>query len=511
MSPPCAPNAASLPGTPLYDAAALRAIEAAAIAAEGGDAGALMARAGLAAWCLLQARWPSARRIVVACGPGNNGGDGYVLARHALLAGCDVRVVRLDAHAPRTGIARAACAAYVEAGGQVAAFDGGRLSSADLVVDAVFGIGLSRAPDADAAALIAAIDAAVAPVLALDVPSGLDAGRGSAPGVALHADVTLQFLAVHIGLQTGDGPDHAGDLALDTLGIDPAHVAAAGAGVARRIDAGDLAHWLRPRPRNSHKGASGRVLCVGGDHGMGGAVMLAAEAALRTGAGLVSVATQAAHVAPLLVRCPEAMASRIDNASALAHLLEAADVVALGPGLGRGAWGHGLHDEVLGSGRPLVLDADALNLLAAAPRALPPGTVLTPHPGEAARLLGTATAEIQRDRPAAVRRLAADTGAVVVLKGAGTLVCAPGGTPWLVAAGNPGMATGGMGDALTGTIAALRAQGLDGESAAACGALLHGAAGDVAACTGGERGLLPVDLIAALRPLANPASPERGR
>ncbi|UNK43528.1 NAD(P)H-hydrate dehydratase [Luteimonas sp. S4-F44] len=508
MSPPCASTAASMPGTLLYDAAALRALETAAIAAEGGDAGVLMARAGQAAWRLMQQRWPQVRTLVVVCGPGNNGGDGYVLARHAQSAGCEVQVVRLDTHAPRTDLARAACAAFVEAGGRIATFGGGPLPSAGLVVDAVFGIGLSRAPQADAAALIAAIDAAPAPVLALDVPSGLDGDRGSVPGVAVHAEVTLQFLAARVGLQTGDGPDHAGELALDTLGVDPALMAAAGPGVARRIEAGDLAHWLRPRPRNSHKGISGRVLVVGGDHGMGGAVMLATEAALRAGAGLVSVATQAAHVAPLLVRSPEAMARRIDNTSTLAHLLDAADVVALGPGLGRGAWGHGVYDEVLGSGRPLVLDADALRLLAAMPRALPPGTVLTPHPGEAGRLLGAAAADIQRDRPAAVRRLAAQTGAVVVLKGAGTLVCAPGGTPWLIAAGNPGMATGGMGDALTGVIAALRAQGLDPESAAACGALLHAAAGDVAARSGGERGLLPVDLVAALRPLANPAPRE---
>ncbi|MEN5115759.1 NAD(P)H-hydrate dehydratase [Luteimonas sp. TWI662] len=500
-----------MPGTLLYDAAGVRALETAAIAAEGGDAGVLMARAGLAAWRLLQRRWPQVRTLVVVCGPGNNGGDGYVLARHAQSAGCEVQVVRLDTHAPRTALSRSACAAFVEAGGRIATFAGGPLPSAGLVVDALFGIGLSRAPDADAAALIAAIEATPAPVLALDVPSGLDGDRGSAPGVAVHAQVTLQFLAARVGLQTGDGPDHAGELVLDALDVDPGVMAAAGPGVARRIEAGDLAHWLRPRLRNSHKGTSGRVLCVGGDHGMGGAVMLATEAALRAGAGLVSVATQAAHVAPLLVRCPEAMVRRIDNASTLAHLLQAADVVALGPGLGRGAWGHGVYDEVLGSGRSLVLDADALSLLAAMPRALPPGTVLTPHPGEAGRLLGATTVDVQRDRPAAVRRLAAQTGAVVVLKGAGTLICAPDGMPWLVAAGNPGMATGGMGDALTGVIAALRGQGLDPESAAACGALLHAAAGDVAARSGGERGLLPVDLIAALRPLANPTFLETWR
>jgi len=494
-----------LPGTPLYDAAALRVIEAAALAHKG-DATTLMQRAGLAGWRTLLAHWPQARRIVVVCGPGNNGGDGYVLATQALASERDAVVVRLVSHAPRTDAAKAMCAAFETAGGRILAFDGA-LPAGDIVVDAVFGIGLSRAPDDATTALIDAINAAGVPVLALDTPSGLSGDRGSEDGVAVRATRTLQFLAPQIGLQTGDGPDHAGALSLDTLGVDP-HCFADAQANARRIDAHDLAHWLRPRPRNAHKGSHGRVLCIGGDHGTGGAVLLAAGAALRAGAGLVEVATQGVHVAPLLARWPEAMVRRTDNVSALAGALDAADVIALGPGLGQGSWGHALFDETLdaacAAGTPLVLDADALNLLAARPRALPAGAVLTPHPGEAARLLEVDTAAIQRDRPAAVRALAARWNAVVVLKGAGTLVCAPGGLPWLVAAGNPGMATGGMGDVLTGVIAALRAQGLDAEHAAACGALLHAVAGDTAAHTSGERGLLPGDLIDVLRACANP-------
>ncbi|MGO3126749.1 MAG: NAD(P)H-hydrate dehydratase [Luteimonas sp.] len=507
MSAPCATSAprASLPGIPLYDAAALRAIEAAALA-HASDATTLMQQAGQAGWRALLAHWPQARRIVVVCGPGNNGGDGYVLATQALASGRDAVVVRLVSHAPRTDAAQAMCAAFEVAGGRILAFDGA-LPAADIVVDAVFGIGLSRAPDDATAALIDAINTAGVPVLALDTPSGLSGDRGSADGVAVRATRTLQFLAPQIGLQTGDGPDHAGALSLDTLGVDARGFVDVQA-QARRIDAHDLAHWLRPRPRNAHKGCHGRVLCIGGDHGTGGAVLLAVGAALRAGAGLVEVATQGAHVAPLLARWPEAMVRRTDNVSALAGALDAADVIALGPGLGQGSWGHALFDETLdaasAAGTPLVLDADALNLLAARPRACPAGAVLTPHPGEAARLLDLDTAAIQRDRPAAVRALAARWKAVVVLKGAGTLVCAPGGLPWLIAAGNPGMATGGMGDVLTGVIAALRAQGLDAEHAAACGALLHAVAGDTAARTAGERGLLPGDLIDVLRACANP-------
>lgn len=501
MSAPCATTAAAAPGTLLYDAEALRAIETAALA-DVDDPGALMARAGQAGWRSVLAHWPQARRLLVVCGPGNNGGDGFVLARHALESGREVQVVRLGTDAPRTPPAQAACAAFLAAGGEVSDFDAD-LPPADLVVDALYGIGLARAAEGEAAELIRAINASGAPVFALDVPSGFDASRGSAPGPAVHATRTLQFLAAHVGLQTGDGGDHAGELSLDALGVGPAACAAATPS-ARRVSVGDLAHWLQPRARNSHKGASGRVLCVGGDHGFGGAVLLTAEAALRTGAGLVNVATREAHIAPLLARCPEIMASAVGTDAALAGLLEAADVVALGPGLGRGAWAHGLYADVLDAAPALVLDADALNLLAGAPRALPVGTILTPHPGEAARLLACTTADVQRDRPAAVRALAARWSAVVVLKGAGTLVAAPGATPWLIAAGNPGMATGGMGDLLTGVIAALRAQGLAPEDAAVCGALLHGAAGDAAARERGERGLRPTDLFTALHALANP-------
>jgi len=230
--------------------------------------------------------------------------------------------------------------------------------------------------------------------------------------------------------------------------------------------------------------------------------MLASEAALRSGAGLVSVATRAPHVTPLLARCPEAMAHAIEDGAALAPLLRRAGVVALGPGLGQDDWAQGLWRLALAANLPLVLDADALNLLAQAPRALPEA-VLTPHPGEAARLLGLTTVEVQGDRFAAAAALAERYQATVVLKGAGSIVAAPGRTPRVIAAGNPGMAVGGMGDLLTGVIAALRAQGHDPFEAASLGALLHAAAGDRAA-DAGQRGLLPSDLLPALRHLANP-------
>ena len=487
---------------PLYAPDQLRELEARGTADCGGDAFALMARAGQAAWRCLSRHWPTAARIVVACGPGNNGGDGYVLARHALEAGRDVRVLRLDAQAPATPLAQRACEEFAAAGGRIADFDGG-IGEAELVVDALFGIGLSRAPDEATSALVDAINAHPAPVLALDVPSGIDARSGHAPGVAVVADRTLQFIARHRGLRTGVALEHCGSLELAPLDIDEAAFAGiAPAAQACRADA--LPAFFPLRPHDSHKGRNGHVLCIGGDHGGGGAVLLAASAALRCGAGLASVATREMHVAPILSARPEAMAHALEDPAALPALLERAGVVAIGPGLGQGDWGRALLDAVLACDRPRVLDADALNLLAESGRRAGAGDVATPHPGEAARLLGVDTAQVQADRFAAAAALQARLGCTVVLKGAGSIVASASELPAVICAGNPGMAVGGMGDLLTGCIAALLAQGMPAREAAIAGALLHAAAGDAAARDDGERGLLPSDLLPWLRRLANP-------
>ena len=494
---------AALPAAkPLYDTGAVGVVEAQAASALGGDAFELMRRAGLSAWRFLLQHWPSAQRIVVACGPGNNGGDGYVLARHARESGREVRVLRLGGHEPRSPLARHACADFERSGGRVATF-AGEMPAGDLVVDALFGIGFQRAPDAELEAFIAAINRCGPDVLALDVPSGVDASRASVTGGAVRAARTLQFIAEHAGLRTGGVLECTGCLAL--AGLDVPRTAFAGVvPAAQLLEADMLPAMLPPRRRNAHKGESGHVLVVGGDEGMGGASMLAAEAALRTGAGLVSVATRPQHVTALLTRRPELMARGVDHATALAPLLSVADACAVGPGLGRGDWGEALLSAALATGRSLVLDADALNSIAAKPRALPADAIITPHPGEAARLLGVLASDVQSDRYTAARLLCENLGCVVVLKGAGTLVAAPGQTVRVIAAGNPGMAVGGMGDALTGTIASLRAQGFEPFDAAATGALLHAAAGDAAAAAGGERGLLPSDLVDALRRCVNP-------
>lgn len=493
------PEAETASEIELFDAAALRAVEARAAAASG-DAFELMRRAGQAAWRTVLEHWPHASRIVVVCGPGNNGGDGFVFATHALRSGRAVQVVQLPGHEPRREPARQAFDGFVEAGGDVRPFEG-RLPPGELVVDALFGIGLARALDAAAAALVDAINAQDAPVFALDVPSGIDADRGSAAGAAVRATRTLEFLGCKPGLRTGAALDHTGSLTLATLecgdafnGVDP---------VAGLLLPPALARWLHARPRDTHKGRHGRVLCIGGDEGSGGAIMLCAQAALRCGAGLVDVVTRSAHVAAMLARLPEAMVRGIDDAREADGRIGMADVIALGPGLGQGDWGRTLLASAVAAGVPLVLDADALNLIAQQPVALPPDSILTPHPGEAARLLDTTISEVQRDRYASAAALARRHACTVVLKGAGSVVAGTGHRARVIGAGNPGMAVGGMGDVLTGVIAALRAQGLDAPSAAACGALLHAAAGDAAAMDG-ERGLLPSDLMSHLRRLANP-------
>lgn len=489
-----------MPGTSLLlDSAALRGVEARAAAALG-DPFELMRRAGQAAWRELLEHWPKAQRIVVVCGPGNNGGDGYVLARHALMSGRQVEVLRLAQHEPRSELAARACTDYEAAFGRVRTLEG-TFPQAELVVDAIFGLRLSRAPDADAAALIDAINSQHAPVFSLDAPSGVDCDKGGVPGKAVFATRTLEFIARKPGLHTGAALDHVGTTALASLDLAPQYIDEATT-AGELLEAVQLVRWLLPRSRNSHKGSNGRVLCVGGDFGGGGAILLSAEAALRCGAGLVDVATRSAHVTALLSRIPEALAHAIDDAASAETLIEKADVVAVGPGLGQGDWGQALHRYCAGSGKPMVLDADALNLLASSPNPLSQHTVITPHPGEAARLLDSSAAKVQGDRYAAASQLASRYRCTVVLKGAGTIIVAPDRLPRVIGAGNPGMATGGMGDVLTGTIAALRAQGLPAFEAASAGALLHAAAGDAAA-DNGERGLLPSDLMPWLRRFAN--------
>ena len=466
----------------------------------------LMARAGLAAWRLLLDRWPQAQRIGIVCGPGNNGGDGYVLAELARSSGRHVFVLRLSDEV-KVGAARRAAEAYLQAGGEAATFIvDDALPQADVWVDALFGIGLHRALEGAAADIVAALNQnRTSPMLALDVPSGVDADTGHHDGLAVRATVTLSFIAGTPGLYTGRRRESVGEVVIDTLGI-AEHVFDDLEPAVRVASPDALALWLKPRMRNAHKGAFGTVLCIGGDHGTGGAIALCAEAAHRAGAGMVSAATRAEHVPMMLSRRPECMVRAAGSATELEPMLDRCTVVAIGPGLGCGTWGEALLTAALAKRLPTVIDADGLNLLSKSSKTQEMA-VLTPHPGEAARLLKTTVAEIERDRIASAQRLAEQYGCVVVWKGAGSIVAMPGEIPVLIDAGNPGMAAGGMGDVLTGVIAAMLAQfGGSHFEATICGVLLHAAAGDAAARDGGERGLLPSDLFPHLRRLANPVS-----
>lgn len=496
---------------PLFSSDQARAIDRDAQRALGLSEYALMQRAGAAAWRALLQHWPQAQRIGIACGPGNNGGDGSVLARLARASGRDVVVLRLANNAPRTDAARQAFAGWESDGGAVHEFTGApglaELPQVDLWVDALFGIGLARAPEGAVRSLIEAINSAGVDVFALDVPSGVDADTGHVPGVAIRAARTLGFIVNKRGLHTGAALEHVGLLHSDALGVSKTTIAAQPP-IARSVRTSALATWLPARRRNSNKGEYGHLLCVGGEHGTGGAIALTAEAALRTGAGLVSVATRAANVSMLLGRRPELMvhgvdAHAIEDLAGFKALCERASVLAVGPGLGKGAWGRALLAAALDANKPLVLDADALNLVAESPLELR-DAIITPHPGEAARLLGIDIAHVQADRFAAAQSLAVRYDCCVVLKGAGSVIAAPDAVPVVIAAGNPGMAAGGMGDVLTGVIGALRAQHLSAFDAAVCGALMHALAGDAAAGKGGERGLLASDLFANLRRFANP-------
>lgn len=484
----------------LYSAQQIRELDRAAMA--GGISGhTLMQRAAYASWQILQQTKPKVRRIDIVCGSGNNGGDGYEIARLAYGVGRDVRVWQVGEPAA-AGDALAARKAWLSAGGTVQVLQPDSLKKAEIVVDALLGVGLSRAISGDLAEAIASINQARgdgAWVLSIDVPSGLDATSGRTWGYAVRADMTITFIDQKVGLYTGDGVDCAGQIVLDTLRI-PQQVYGDMEPLAKLQDVTDLKAWLPSRSRNTHKGSHGHVLLIGGDTGMAGAALLTAQASLRAGAGLVTLATRGSHTAALTAAQPEIMCRRAETIDELNPLLKQATVVAIGPGLGQGSWARLLLARVLLLDLPLVVDADALNILAEAP-VMRDRWVLTPHPGEAARMLATTTTEIQSNRPAAVAELQRRYGGTVVLKGAGTLI--QGHKLALCPYGNPGMAVGGMGDVLTGVIAACIAQGLSLERAANAGVLAHALAGDLAAA-GGMRGLLPTDLLAELRQVVNP-------
>jgi hydroxyethylthiazole kinase-like uncharacterized protein yjeF len=485
--------------TPIYLTADVRAMEAAAPP----NPPSLMERAGLAAAEVARdLSGGTGKSVLVVAGPGNNGGDAFVLARHLKQWYFKVTVVFTGEESKLSADAKAAMRAWREAGNAVsqtlpAAHDWG------LVVDGLFGIGLERDVSGRYAEWINAANGLGAPILALDLPSGLHSDTGRVMGCAIRATHTVTFIALKPGLLTLDGPDYCGELHLRTLGLDPQKLRPAqGFLVGREV----LAGALRPRARNSHKGDYGSVGVIGGDHGMVGAALLAGQAALKLGTGRVYVGLLARDAPLLDAEQPELMLRNADEVLKLGNL----SCLAVGPGLGQmpgAAFYLGLAVDSL---LPLVLDADALNLIAVDARLgerlkkRRAATLLTPHPAEAARLLATATGTVQEDRVGAARTLAAKFNCLVALKGAGTVCSAPDGIWHINTSGNPGMASAGMGDVLTGMIAALLSQGAEPRAALLAGVYLHGAAADCAVAGGaGPIGLTATETITAARTLLN--------
>ncbi|OUS15615.1 bifunctional ADP-dependent (S)-NAD(P)H-hydrate dehydratase/NAD(P)H-hydrate epimerase [Gammaproteobacteria bacterium 50_400_T64] len=514
----------------LYTASAVRELDRRAIEDEGIPGIVLMKRAGREAFEALLARWPEPEKITVFCGGGNNGGDGYIMAGLAQQQLIPVEIIQLADEQKLSGDAKRAWAFANDAGVMMQSWQNYASSGAELargvVVDALLGTGISGEVRADYRAAIAHINQSGLPVLAADIPSGLCSDTGAVLGIAVEAAMTVTFIGVKVGLLTGRGPALVGELQYRDLDV-PAIVYEDSADdsvgnpmapAAQRLELESLLTTFPQRERDAHKGRFGHVLVIGGDKGYGGAVAMAAEAALRVGAGLVSVATRPEHVPALLARRPELMVKGVASGQELEPHLEGPTLIVIGPGLGRSPWSEQMLQQAIATGLPMVVDADALNIISegrVGANADASNWVLTPHPGEAARLLGCSNADIQADRLVACRGIAEKYSATVLLKGAGTLITSITGSPinaagsddkqplWLCPYGNPGMASGGMGDVLAGVIGGLLAQGLDAATATCLGACLHSVAADRAAVENGEKGLLASDLFAPLRHLVN--------
>jgi len=475
----------------------------------------LMENAALGVVDALGARWPEARRIGLVCGPGNNGADGLAAARQLVTRGYDVAVLAATfGRSPSEDFRRQA--SILEGLGigwrEIPGDDRlDELDGVEVLVDALFGVGLSRPLEGDPGRLVDRLSGR-APTLAVDLPSGLDGDRAEPIGPFLPADLTGTFGAPKPAHVLGAAAEACGEVVVADLGVPL--TAPPGAQALHLLVAEELGRALPVRPPAAHKGAFGHVLLVAGAEGKAGAAVLAARASIAAGAGLTTVASPRRLGPSLASGCPEAMSLPVDETAsgalvetALETLVAAAaerTVVAVGPGIGREETTERLVRELVrATDRPLVLDADGLNAFAGRIEELaarPGPTVLTPHPGEAARLLGRSTGDVQADRLGAVRELARRAAAVVALKGAGTLVASPEGEVWINRTGNPGMATGGSGDVLTGVVAARLAQGDTAEFAAALAVHWHGLAGDLAAERVGGPAVAATDLLADLGP-----------
>lgn len=462
----------------------------------------LMERAGHAAYRQLLAEFPQSHRVLVLCGHGNNGGDGFVLARLAKEAGIHVQLVAVGNPDKYSGDTRQAQTKWLNCGGETHGWPV-PLNDFDVIVDALLGTGIKGQVKSPYKEIISTINSQQKPVLSIDLPSGLHADTGVPCGEAVQASMTVTFVGIKAGLATGAGKQYCGKLAFSALGIaevfNQLAQSSAVLASARRLPP------LPKRNTDSHKGDYGRVLCIGGNQGMHGAVRLTAEAALRSGTGLVKVLCHPESRLLVAEALPELMLA--EAGQDITPLFEWASCVVIGPGLGRDEWARNLFNALMEyqkeANKPMLIDADGLTLLAdSSQRHLPENTVLTPHPGEAATLLRLSGADIQADRYQAMSRLVAEYHSTIILKGAGSLI-GSGRHCFVVEDGNPGMASGGMGDLLSGIIIGLMAQGIDAASSALTGACIHAMAGDLCAEQDGQRGMIASDLIPYIRELVN--------
>lgn len=534
----------------VWSASWLRAAEPSAAASQQLTLSQLMVCAGTAAFRTFHELYPDSRHWLVLVGAGNNGGDGYVIARAAQATGRRVTIFTMPLTRPLPPEATAAKEAWRQERQSNAASefalnetcDAEVPSDVDLIVDGLLGTGISGPPRALYEQVINQMNQLPVPRVAIDIPSGLNAETGEVAGACIKAAHTVTFICLKPGLLTGSARDVVGTLHFNSLGLSAWMLAPERVSMShsRRVGVEDLVHYFHtPRPATAHKGRCGKVLLVGGDHGFGGAIMMAAEAALASGAGLTRVLTRPQYIGPLLTRAPEIMVEEVPPSSSDPALESHFDrcfqwstTIAIGPGLGVSQMGRcavaaGLQHAEANPGKVLILDADALNVLAELLRKgnqMPslPNSVLTPHSGEAARLLGCNIQDVERDRFTAAREIASILGGTALLKGPGTVIyshdlCQSLGASFdecghrccaIIDAGNPGMAAGGMGDVLTGVLAGISAQRLHGTFDSTCAsALVHGAAADVVVSEEwrGTRGVRATELVSRIPFLINPS------
>lgn len=464
----------------------------------------LMERAGQAAFV----SWNSfnAQQTLVLVGSGNNAGDGYITASLIKQADRHVVVCAVDENKELKGDAAKAQKRWIDAGGEICNFSVDMLAECDVIIDALLGTGLKDMVRSHVATIIKAANESAKPILSIDVPSGINADTGHPLGIAIKATKTITFVGIKQGLTTATGKQYVGKLIFDDLAIGEKFIELASpSGTIININS---FKGLGPRAINSHKGSYGKLLCIGGNQGMTGAIRLTSEAALRAGAGMVRVYTHESAIMSVSFGRPELMVS----SNNLQQALEWASCAVIGPGLGQNEWAQNTFNKVIEycthNNMPLVIDADALNLLAKHTLLhLPKYSILTPHSSEASRLLNVTTAKIESDRFSHVQLCAKRYSAICVLKGAGTLI-SNGDSTWICEEGGPVLAVGGSGDVLTGIIGALVLQGIGCEEAACYGVTLHAKAGDIACEKAGERGMLPSDLFYIVRRLINNLKPK---